>query len=168
MRFAIRTRLTVVYCAVFCASMLALEAGAYFGLSHSIDAVVDSELQARLMGVVDFVDNHVGRLPWARLQAEFKGHGALEPEFLAVFDAQNGGIFQSEAMRGIAGQKRAGARSVVWSTQAKTVPLRVLTVRRTVRGREYDLNLASDLTVPFEALRRFRWILFLAAPFGLA
>jgi heavy metal sensor kinase len=168
MRFAIRTRLTVVYCAVFCASMLALEAGAYFGLSHSIDAVVDSELQARLVGVVDFIDNHVGRLPRPRLQAEFRGHGALEPEFLAVFDVESGEIFQSDAMRGIAAAKRAAARPVVWTVQAKTVPLRVLTVRRGIRGRAYDLNLATDLTVPAEVLRRFRWILLLSVPFGLA
>ena len=167
MRFAIRARLTMVYGGIFCATILALEAGAYFGLSYSIDAVVDSGLKARLAGVVDFIDNHVARLPLPRLQAEFRSHGALEPELLAVFDVQSGEVFQSPAMRGIAAGRRAAVLPVVWTAQVKAMPLRVLTVRRSVREREYDLNLATDLTVPAEVMRRFRWILFLSAPLGL-
>lgn len=173
MRFAIRTRLTLGYCAVFCISMLALEVGAYFGLSSSINAVVDRELHARLVGLIDFMDNHVAKYPVPRLQSEFRRHGALEPELLAVFDVERGVVFQAADMRWIGAERRATASPAIWTASVNTahnriLPLRVLTVRRTIRGREYDLNLAADLTVPAEVMRLFRWMLFLSLPVMLA
>jgi heavy metal sensor kinase len=152
--------------------MLALEAGAYFGLRSSINSIVDRELNSRVVGVVEFLDNHVARLPLPRVQSELKSHAALQPDLLAVLDSQKGEIFQSAALRGIAAQHRATASPVVWTAMAwtasgKGAPLRVLTVRRTVRGRDYVLNLATDLTVPSQVLLRFRWILLLTAPLCL-
>jgi heavy metal sensor kinase len=168
MKVAIRTRLTVVFGTVFCASMLLLEAGAYIGLGSSTNAVVDSELRARLLGVVDFLDNHVAKYSLPHLQAEFRSHGALEPELLSVSDVERGEVFEPPAMRGIAAGKRAAAEAVVWTTRNNKAPLRVLTARRTIRGRQYDLNLATDLTLPAGVMRGFRWMLFLSAPLALA
>jgi heavy metal sensor kinase len=168
MKFAIRTRLTVAYCSVFCVSMMALEASAYFGLGSSINAVVDLELHARLAGVVNFVDGHI-KFALPRFQSELASHEALQPELLDIVDVEEGGIFRSPTMREIAMQKRATASPVAWTATAKSehnrvLPLRVLTERRAIRGREYDLNLATDLTVPAEVRRRFRWLLIVSAP----
>ena len=168
MNFPIRARLTVVYCTLFCLSMLLIEAGAYFGLSASIYAVVDRELEARLLGVVDFLYNHASRFPLARLQAELKTHEALQPELLAIFDEGRREIFQAAQMREFADVKHREASTVVWTARTKLAPLRVLTVRRTIRGQEYDLHLATDLTVPSEIMRRFRWIPIFTAPVMLA
>jgi heavy metal sensor kinase len=54
----------------------------------------------------------------------------------------------------------------IWTAGGQT-PLRILAVRRTVRGHEFDLHLGTDLTVPFEVLRRFRLLLILSAPIVL-
>ncbi len=168
MNFTIRTRLTAVYCAIFCLGMVFLEAGAYFGLNASIHAVVDRELDARLLGLTEFLDDHVARRPLPRVQSEIRTHGALQPAFLAIFDGAGREIFQSQAMRGLFVTGRGAGHDAVWTAQGRTGPMRIMGARRTVHGNEYDLYLATDLTVPFEIMRRFRWILFFSAPLALA
>ena len=70
MTLPIRTRLTFFYCAVFWASTVLLEVGAYFSVRAGIDLILDRETQARLGGVQDFLNDHVGRRPLPKLRSE--------------------------------------------------------------------------------------------------
>jgi heavy metal sensor kinase len=159
-------RLTLVYCAVFCLSTAFLETGAWIGLNSAIEAVVDSELHARLGGIEDFVNEHLFRKSRAAFQSELKSHAALQPDHLEIDDAQGNEIFRAPSMVPFTGAIHPN-RSAVIRTVAGSPPLRVLTVRRTIKDMEFDLHLATDLTVPFEILRRFRLLLLLSAPIVL-
>ena len=53
-------------------------------------------------------------------------------------------------------------------SEKRSEALRVLCARRTIRQIDYDLHLATDLTVPFEILRRFGLLLLFSSPVVLA
>lgn len=163
----IRTRLTIVSGVVFCLSATLLEAGAYVGLNAAIQAIADRELRARLVGVEEFLDQHIARFSPDGMQEEVATHKALEPEYLQVRDSQGRFVYQGGFMRQFS---RAAASPVpVLSTVESTRgPLRLLQVQRTIKQREYALHLATDLTVPSEILRRFGLGLLLVSPFVLA
>jgi heavy metal sensor kinase len=167
MTWRIRTRLTAVYCTVFCLCIGLLEAGAYVGLNKAIDVIVDRELHARLDGVEDFLNEHVSRLTLSRLRSELKSHGALQPEFLEIKDSQGQYIYQGQSVtRLAAGHIAPEPAAATVNGQAR--PLRVLSARRTVKQHHYDLRLATDLTVPFEILRQFAFLLLFSSPVVLA
>jgi heavy metal sensor kinase len=163
MRVPIRIRLAAVYCAVFCISAVVLETGAWFGLKSAINAVADRDLKARLNGVQEFLEEHVSRKPLARLQTELASHAALQPDFLVIDDARGGRIFPVGAATRFAPRRLTDRREALLTSIDRT-PLRILVARRTVSGREFILYLGADLAVPFEILRRFRFLLLLSAP----
>jgi heavy metal sensor kinase len=166
-RLPIRTRLTAVYCGVFCLCTAVVEIGAYVGLKAAIDAIADRDLQARLIGVEDFLNQHISKLSMARLQGELRSHGALQPEFLQIAGVRGQSIFQAQSMRQFTGSE-AGRNAAIWTVNGRTRPLRVLSARRTIGQLDYDLHLATDLTVPFEILRRFGLLLLFSSPVVLA
>ncbi len=162
MRIPIRTRLTVVYCAVFCLSTAVLEAAAWIGLNSGIDAVVDRELNSRLSGIEQFLGEHLSKPP-ARLQSELASHAALQPAYLEIDDAQGRPIFRAPSMARFTGLPRANPSMSIWTVDGQN-PLRILAARRMVRGITFELQLGTDLTVPFEILHRFQLLLLLSAP----
>ncbi len=168
MRLPIRTRLTAVYSAIFCIGMIALEVVTYVGLNAAIETVVDRDLEARLAGVVDYVDNHIAKLSLARFQHDLAGHGTLRPEWLIIRDMQAGDIFESPALRETALSRRASPSPRFMSTQAGPVRVRVLLDRRAIRGHRYELILATDLSGTSEIIRYFRLLLILLTPVILA
>ena len=168
MRVPIRTRLTVIYCAIFCVGMMALEGATYLGLRAAAETVVDRELESRFVGVVDFVDKHIARLPPARFHQEISSHGSLRPELLTILDVETGPVFESAVLHRITFPKGAPASPRIQTMQAGDRPLRVLTRRRNLHGRVYQLTLASDLTATNEVVRYFRWLLLFLAPIILA
>jgi two-component system, OmpR family, heavy metal sensor histidine kinase CusS len=164
MRIPIRVRLTAVYCLVFCCSTLILEVGTYWGITAAIYAVVDHDLNARLLGVEEFLNDHMGRRPEPLLQEELRRHEALQPTYLSIVEASGRRIFQVPAMGSIGAAKLGPRGSTVWTAKGGPESLRVLTARRTVLGRKYDLLLATGLTVPLEIMSRARLVLLLLAP----
>ena len=163
-RIPIRTRLAAVYCCIFCISTVALEAGAYFGLQAAINTVIDRDLNARLQGVEEFLDEHVSRKSLARMQSELASHAALQPARLAIEDAHGQRIFPAGPASFAA---PASDRSVVIQTTAGNTALRILSTRRKIRGQEFALHLATDIAVPLEILERFSFMLILSAPIVL-
>lgn len=168
MKIPIRLRLAVVYCGVFFCSTLLLEVFAYWGISAAIYAIVDHDLRARLGGVAEFLDEHVARKSLARLQEELRRHEALQPAHLAIRQLAVGEIFRGSAFQGEgAVLPSAGMRprnDAVWTAKGNSESLRILAVRRRIQGRDYDLLLATGLSVPFEIMGRARLVLLLLAP----
>jgi heavy metal sensor kinase len=166
MKIPIRIRLTAVYCTLFCLITVVLETGAWIGINSAINAVVDSELRARLGGVENFLNQHMYRKTLTVLQGELKTHAALQPQYLEIDNAQGDGIFRAPAMAPFTGASHLKRSLTIWTVNGSP-PLRVLTVRRIMQNTELDLHLATDLTVPFEILRRFRLLLVLSVPIVL-
>ena len=149
MTLPIRTRLTLVYCAVFCASTLFLEVGAYYSVRSGIDLILDREMQARLGGVQDFLNEHVCRRTLPRLQSELAKHAALQPHFLRITDGKGQVIYSGDGM-------------------SNQVPLRLLSARWKGAGTGYNLSLGTDLTLAEKLLLRFRLLIFTSSPIVLA
>lgn len=80
----IRTRLTIIYCTVFCFGATVLEVGAYEALQLAVSAIADRDLNARLAGVEEFLNDHLPRMRLARMQKELKTHAALQPDLLRI------------------------------------------------------------------------------------
>jgi heavy metal sensor kinase len=167
MRIPLRVRLTAVYCVVFCCSTLLLEIGTYWGITAAIYAIVDHDLRARLLGVEEFLNDHVPRKSVPRLQEELGRHDALQPAHLSITEAAGRQIFQGPAMRAYPDMKLAQGASAVWTAKGSPESLRILAARQMIQGREYDLHLATGLTVPFEIMNRARFVLLLSTPFVL-
>ena len=167
MRIPIRVRLTAVYCVVFCCSTLLLEIGTYWGLNAAIYAIVDHDLRARLLGVEEFLNEHVGRKPLPRLQEELQRHEALQPSHLAIAEAAGDRIFQGTAMSAYAHPRLSSGATAAWTSKAGLKSLRIFCARRAIQGRDYDLCLATGLAVPFEIMNNARMILLLSAPIVL-
>lgn len=168
MKMPIRLRLAVVYCGIFFCSTALLEVFAYWGISAAIYAIVDHDLRARLGGVEEFLDEHVARKPLARLQEELRTHEALQPAHLAIRQVAVGEIFRGSAFQDQSVAMRAAGvapgRDAVWTAKGNSESLRILAVRREIQGRDYDLLLATGLSVPFEIMGRARLVLLLLAP----
>jgi signal transduction histidine kinase len=163
----IRTRLTAIYCVVFCLVGAALETGAYFALKLAVDAIADRELSSRLLGVEEFLGDHLPRMPLARVQKEIQTHTALQPEFLRIDSADRTTIFGAPVLAPYSSAP-AAARPRLWTAGIPGQPLRILAVRRTINGTNYGLLLATDLTVPFDVVRRFGLLLLLSWPILMA
>jgi heavy metal sensor kinase len=159
----IRTRLTIVYCAVFSLSTTLLETGAYVGLHSAVDAVVDRDLRNRLAGVESELNKHLSRMGLSRLQEELKAHGTLQPAFLKIKEVQGPVVFQGASMLNVAGPG-AGVVPTVSAMQTDAGPRRVLAARRRIKQADYDIYVAADLTVPLGILGWFVLILLLSSP----
>jgi len=151
MNLPIRTRLTVVYCALFCLSTAVLETGAYFSVRSGINLILDREMQARLGGVRDFLDDHIGKRPLAKVQSELASHAALQPHYLWIED--------------FAGQEVFGGSA---KDRSSTIPLRIDRAEWKGNGFTYRLFLGTDLTLAQELLRRLRLLFLVSLPVVLA
>jgi heavy metal sensor kinase len=160
----IRIRLAAIYGAVFCLSTILLEIGAYAGLRSSMYAVVDSDLQARMSGIVGFLDEHLGRRTLPMLQLELASHAALKPEFLKIDKVGEGPIYRGRWMTGLPELRAAAHSPMFWTAYQINAPVRLLSDQHKIKNHEYALVLGSDFTVPAEILRRFGWLVFLSSP----
>jgi heavy metal sensor kinase len=163
----IRTRLTAIYCTVFCVGAMALETGAYTALKLAVYAIADHDLKARLNGVEEFLGEHLPRLPLPRVQKEIATHTALQPDFLKIVRTEGSTIFEAPALASFT-TETAGPSPRIWTAGSREQPLRLLTVRGSINGTEYRLLLASDLTEPFGVVRRFGLLLLLSSPILIA
>ena len=172
MRVPIRVRLTAVYCIVFCCSTVILELGAYWGFQAAIYAVVDNDLRSRLTGVTEFLNEHVVRMPLPRLQHELANHEALQPAHLSIATADGSSVFRGAAFLAsppqnpepVQGRIPESGPVATWTSAGALQPIRILATRRRIQGRDYDLLLATGLSVPFGIMRQARLVLLFSAP----
>lgn len=163
MNLPVRTRLTAIYCAVFCLGGAALEAGAYVALRFAVFAIVDRELEARVAGVEAFLAEHLPRMSPARVQNEIRTHTALQPGLLRIGNPNGPAVWESALLARYALERRRSSPRL-FTAGTTEQPLRLLAVRWTVGGVGYPLLLATDLTVPFHVVRRFGLLLLLTWP----
>ena len=171
MNLPIRTRLTAIYCIVFCLGAGALETGAYAALKLAVSAVADRSLQTRLAGVEEFLGEHYPRLGPPRLQNEIRMHTALQPNFLQI--QMVGGPMDGQIMYEGPGlpadaSLELGPVPRTWTGEGNNKTLRILSAQRIVHGQALRLSLGEDLTVPLEVVHRFGLLLLLSCPILIA
>jgi heavy metal sensor kinase len=167
----IRTRLTAIYCIVFCLGAGALETGAYAALNIAVSAVADRSLQTRLAGVEEFLGEHFPRLGPPRLQNEIRMHTALQPDFLqvqVVGGQMNGQIIYEGPGLPADASLEVGPVPRTWTGEGNNKTLRILSAQRTIHGQVLRLSLGEDLTVPLDVVHRFGLLLLLSCPILIA
>ncbi len=166
---SIRTRLTAWYSAVLAASLCMFGAVAYFAMSGSIRATVDSGLRARLEGVREVIQ-----------ETTPEGLAAIKEELGEFSDVQAGGglLWISDANGNLIynsfGGKQPGeparrmAASIPFYEKIRGEQFRVLSQPVEAAGSRYQVQIAVSTESFDRALDRFRLVLCLSAPLFLA
>ena len=162
MRFklSVRVRLTIWSCGVFFLGFVLLAISAYAGLRSTVVKVVDDELTSRLVGMDNFLGEHLVRLPVAKLQREISIHAALKPAYLVLQDPKGAYLYCGASVTHLC-TDTAMTTTPMFS---RTSDLRVLSVVHTFGGAPYRIRLASDLSFEMAILRDFSFWLLLIAP----
>ena len=163
MKLSIRTRMTIWYCIVFSLSVCLLEAAVYVGLRATMTSSVDKELSTRITGLDDFLKEHLGRLPLARVLSDLRIHVALQPSFAIVRDGQGHTLYCGTQVQALCSAPVAnGAEAVSGSAL-----LRERTEKHEIAGAQYTLLVATDLHLQAELLARFRNLMLILVPASL-
>lgn len=166
MRLPIRVRLTFFYCALFSVSTLILEFGTYAGLRAAIQAVVDKDLHDRLLAVEDKLIKHLSRANLAKLESELGTHEILQPTRLEIREARGGMIFQGSVIRQAGLDRTPVPSQTTVSTAAGT--FRILAARFRAQGADYEIRLATELSVHLRILHQLGLMMLLFSPLVLA
>jgi heavy metal sensor kinase len=154
--------LTIAYCSILLANILVLELAAYIGTRWAINAVVDRELESRMMGIDDYMSRHMSKAPWTQPDG-FRHYSVFQPDLLEIRDGDGRVIFPGNQ------QPRFGNQRFRRETQLRTLTsgtavVRVMTQRRTIQGKNFDLALGTDLLIPAALLRDLGWMMIGSFP----
>ncbi len=171
---SIRARLTAWYVGALAVATLTL-AGASWGLStQSVLRAADVNLEARLQGVRDFLDNPRTRLTVASLRDEFGEYAELTrgEALLEVVDGSGTVLCQPSVpgWAGLAGRE-APATSANVAPHDRLIgrsPFRIASARLEAHGRTYDVTVAAPMGAAYDALDRFHRLLLWLVPLVIA
>lgn len=162
---SVRARLTLWFCTVFFLGFVLLAFCAYLGLRSTVVNVVDAELSSRLVGLDNFLAEHLVRLTTAKLQHEISDHAALKPALLVLEDPSGQFLYCGASVRSLCDNSSMSQTPVL----TRTSDLRILSVVRIIRGAPYRIRIASDLSFERTILGNFSfWLLLIAPLAGLA
>jgi heavy metal sensor kinase len=164
MNLPIRVRLALASCAVFLVVIAALEAISYVSVRAAIHSIVDHELETRLAGLDDHLTRHLTHMSWAQLAEQLKAHPAFQPALLRIEEQKGPVRFEGDAIRGIGIPRRVSPDVSIQTAGDAGRTLRVLTVRRRIDGRVYDLALGADLFFSARILGRLWLLMLLSLP----
>jgi heavy metal sensor kinase len=162
----LRIRITAWYFAVLTTGFLLFGVIAFYALRGSILETVDETLEDQMQGIRELVEREGGK---AELQRDLEQDEEIRAgsDLLQVSDPGGNWIYRSKTMAHY-GPATAGEPGIAFATEEPNgVPLRILTRPVKAAGRTYRVQLAYPLDDFFEALARFRRILYLSSPFLL-
>jgi len=162
-KLSIRARLTILFDLVFLLGFILLSTSAYVGLRSTIIKVVDTELSSRLDGVDNFLAEHVGRLPAARIQQDVSVHAALKPALLVIQGPSSDFLYCGPSVKTFCDPLPMRGSSIFTNTKDQ----RSLIATRIIKGAPYRILVASDLGFEIAILRNFFFWLLLIAPLAL-
>ena len=167
MKLPIRLRLTLVYCAVFFALIAVLEAGTYVSVRTAMHSLVDRELETRLSGIDDHLSRHIDKQPWTQLHDSLAVHPAFQPELFYMRRADGTVLFQGGAFSAIPSSLDFAETPRLETLDGTGNILRVLAIRKTIKGTAYDLLLGTDLLVPTAILGHVWLVMLISIPLVL-
>jgi len=164
----IGARLTAWYSLMLALSLCLFGAVAYFSMSHSITVTVDEQLQQHFQAARDIIDDNAaaGRAALQDELSEFAdslGTGAC----LRVAYRDGSMIYASPDMQQKVGPARAPAASQQFWAFIGGARFWVARHLVTVKGVEYDVEVAASMQAFDRSLERFRHLLYWAGPIFL-
>lgn len=165
-------RLAALYFAVFTCGLAIFSVATWFAMRASLFEAVNDELQDRVHGVAQFMQNDIATLSPSGIRDEFREHSMLGPDgdLLQVCDEQGKWLYRSVPLE--------NAKIPIALPASASIPrfedlyidssrLRLYSRRISVGGKSYTVQVASVMDEAYEALDQFRIILLFTAPFLL-
>jgi hypothetical protein len=124
---------------------------------------IDKELGIRMNGLDDFLNEHLGRLPLARVLGDLQIHVALQPALTIIQDDRGHTLYCGTAIQALCGFPI----TVASRTTLPNGLFRLQTSSHRINGQRYTLLVATDLHSRRELLARFRALIILIVPLAL-
>jgi heavy metal sensor kinase len=161
----LRIRITAWYFAVLATGFSLFGVIAFFVMRGSIQETVDENLQDQMQGIRVLMERTASR-GRAELAHELDQDEEIRAgsDLLQVSDPAGNWIYRSRTMSLYGPAAPREARTSITTQQPNGVPLRVLTLPVLAGGKTYVVQLAYPLDDFYEALDRFRRVLFLSSP----
>jgi heavy metal sensor kinase len=159
----LRIRITAWYFAVLAIGFFLFGVIAFYAMRGSILETVDENLEDQMQGVRELVEREAGK---AELERDLEHDEEIRAgsDLLQVSDPAGNWIYRSKTMAHFGPATPGEPKTAFTTQQPNGVPLRVLTLPMKAAGKTYIVQLAYPLDDFFEALARFRRILFLSSP----
>jgi heavy metal sensor kinase len=171
---SIRIRLTAWYLLVLAVGLGVFGIGSWFAMRASAFQTIDEELEDRVRGIEKFMKAQIASLSPAEIRDEFREHSVLGPggDLFQVCSASGEWLYRSAVLENnqvpilLPDQIGTGARFE--NREVQGTALRFVTTRVVVNGRPYTVQVAEPLQQFYQALERFRFILWSSVPVLLA
>src|SRR6202521_1321081 len=167
---SIRIRLTA-----WCLVMLALGlgvfgVGSWFAMRLSAFHTIDEELEDRIRGVEKFMQLQIAALSPIEIRDEFREHSVLGPggDLFQVCNQKGEWLYRSAVLENsqvpIRLPNQLGDQPLYENLTVQNTPVRFATGRVIVNDHPYTIQVAAPLKEFYEALERFRLILWFSVP----
>jgi heavy metal sensor kinase len=162
-------RLAAWYSIVFASGLAVFSIAAWFAMRASVYHAIDDELRDRVRGVAKFMENQTSALSLPEIRDEFREHSVLGPggDLFQVCDRSGQWLYRSVALE--------NANVPIITPDSLSTPrfqdlevdkhqLRFYSQRIVTGGQPYTVQVAALMDEAYEALERFRLLLFLTTP----
>jgi len=171
MNFAsVRIRLTAWYLTMLAIGLGVFGIGSWFGMRASAFHTIDEELEDRIRGVERFMRLQTASLSPVEIRDEFREHSVFGPggDLFQVSDEQGHWVYRSEVLQNnqvpASLPNQLGNEPVYEILFVQNMPIRFATGRVVVKDHPYTIQVAAPLNEFYEALERFRLMLWLSVP----
>ncbi len=171
MNFAsIRIRLTAWYLVMLALGLGIFGTGSWFAMRASAFQAIDDELKDRIGGVEKFMQLQIASLSPVEIRDEFREHSVLGPggDLFQVCDEKGQWLYRSAVLENsqipIRVPSQLGGQPVYENMSVQNIPVRFATGRVVVNDHPYTIQVAAPLNEFYEALERFRLVLWFSVP----
>lgn len=171
MRFrSIRLRLTAWYLAMLALGLAVFGVGSWYAMRASAFHTIDEELEDRIRGVQKFMQIQIASLSPREIRDEFREHSVLGPggDLFQVCDEKGEWLYRSAVLENsqvpIRRPDQLETAVVFEDLPVQGTPVRLATRRVVVNDHPYSIQVAAPLNEFYEALERFRLILWFSVP----
>src|SRR5665811_1986964 len=171
---SIRIRLTAWYLVMLALGLGVFGVGSWFAMRVSAFHAIDEELEDRIRGVEKFMQLQIAALSPIEIRDEFRKHSVLGPgeDLFQVCNEKGEWLYRSVVLENsqvpIRLPNRLGGQPVYENLTVQSAPVRFATGRVVVNDHPYTIQVAAPLNEFYEALERFRFILWFSVPLLLA
>jgi heavy metal sensor kinase len=167
---SIRVRLTAWYLAMLAVGLALFGVGSWFAMRASAFHTIDEELEDRIRGVEKFMQVQIASLSPVEIRDEFREHSVLGPggDLFQVCNEKGEWLYRSAVLENsqvtIRRPDQLGNGPVYDDLVVQSTPVRFATRRVVVNNQPYAIQVAAPLNEFYEALHRFRVVLWLSLP----
>ena len=167
---SIRIRLTAWYLVMLALGLGVFGVGNWFAMRVSAFHAIDEELDDRIRGVEKFMQLQISALSPIEIRDEFREHSVLGPggDLFQVCNEKGEWLYRSAVLENsqvpIRLPNQIGDKPLYEDLTVQSTPIRFATGRVVVNGHPYTVQVAAPLREFYEALERFRLILWFSVP----